>query len=56
MHKFIVELDPNECQPDEFQCDDGNCIGQNERCNGVPECADLSDEKTCDSCPETSYQ
>lgn len=48
--------DSGMCESNEYQCDDGSCINQNERCNGIPECSDESDEKNCDSCSGQSFQ
>lgn len=40
--------DDTVCLPDEFRCDDGQCIPGLQRCNGgVPQCADDSDEIGC---------
>ena len=35
------------CSAGDFTCDNGQCIDIVDRCNGVPECQDLSDEKNC---------
>ncbi len=32
------------CRSDEFQCDDGSCVGRDFRCDGIPDCSDASDE------------
>jgi hypothetical protein len=41
---FIYEID---CRPDDFYCEDGNCVSYSSLCNGVQECRDGSDEKDC---------
>ena len=33
------------CKAGDFTCDNGQCIDIVNRCDGVPECKDLSDEK-----------
>ena len=35
------------CTLDEFACDDGSCVPETEKCNGVSDCADHSDERIC---------
>ncbi|KAK3085607.1 hypothetical protein FSP39_006043 [Pinctada imbricata] len=35
------------CLSDEFRCKNGKCIYSDWRCNGVDECGDNSDEKSC---------
>ena len=37
----------SSCKVGEFSCDNGECIDIVERCDGVPECGDFSDEKNC---------
>lgn len=35
------------CQEDQFTCDDGTCVAQNQRCNLQYDCRDNSDEAKC---------
>lgn len=35
------------CGPTQFQCNDGSCIEQTQRCDGRTDCADFSDEQQC---------
>lgn len=35
------------CGPDQFRCDDGNCIMGSRQCNGARDCSDGSDEVNC---------
>lgn len=37
----------SDCRSDEFQCDDGSCVGRHFRCDNVPDCSDASDEDNC---------
>ena len=37
-----------QCKNDKFTCDDGICIDQTERCDGVFDCSDRSDENNCE--------
>jgi len=38
------------CQVEEFTCDNGKCLPQQWKCNGVDECGDGTDERHCPSC------
>jgi len=40
-------VDGESCSPGEFTCDDGTCIQVRLQCDGVPHCADRSDEHGC---------
>ena len=47
---YLTLHDP-ECQPFYIPCANGlECISNTSRCNGVPQCFDLSDETGCDVC------
>ncbi|GIY39199.1 basement membrane proteoglycan [Caerostris extrusa] len=41
---------PVECQPDQFRCKNGQCIGERRKCDGRSDCADSSDELDCGIC------
>lgn len=36
------------CASDQFRCRDGNCVSQDDVCNGIRQCMDGSDEENCD--------
>ena len=42
MHEYIVA-----CRSGEFQCSNGDCIAEAERCDGKFDCRDRSDESGC---------
>ena len=35
------------CRAGEFQCSNGDCIDERERCDGKADCRDRSDESGC---------
>lgn len=37
------------CRPDQFRCEDGNCIHGSRQCNGVRDCLDGTDEVNCNN-------
>ncbi|XP_078397876.1 complement factor I-like [Cetorhinus maximus] len=43
------------CTNDEFKCVNGKCIPLENLCNGIDDCADLSDESCCKDC-DKSYR
>ena len=50
---FIQKLhystaDPLGCQPNEFQCDNNQCVGKAWICDSDDDCGDGSDERNCD--------
>ncbi|KAJ8981147.1 hypothetical protein NQ317_013812, partial [Molorchus minor] len=51
------ELDCPKCMPNQFRCQDGQCINKENYCDSIPHCADRSDEKNCCEngfqCPQT---
>lgn len=42
---------PLECRKDQFQCQNGDCIAGNLRCNKRNDCSDASDEFNCPTEP-----
>ena len=45
--KVSAFLSLTACTDSQFTCGDGLCIGLGERCNGVPDCKDETDELRC---------
>lgn len=45
-----------KCEDREFQCSNGVCIPKDKKCDGLPNCADYSDEANCGVlCEEPNY-
>lgn len=42
-----LDCSPSTCRPDQFRCDDGECIPGHLQCSGAAECNDTSDETFC---------
>jgi len=50
MCAIIVEAttpSPSTCAYYEFQCRDGSCIDERQKCDGRPDCSDGFDELEC---------
>ena len=47
MTTTVSPVSNNYCNDDEFQCDDGFCVGKELKCDSVPDCSDASDEDKC---------
>ena len=46
--EYTVQLKLSGCNATgQFTCDDGQCVTMEQRCNQLPDCRDLSDEKNC---------
>ena len=46
-HVHSRQLLLSSCEDSEFTCGDGTCVELSEKCDGVPDCGDDSDEKDC---------
>ena len=45
--EYQVQLKMTGCQEGEFTCDSGDCVKIEERCDQLPDCSDMSDERGC---------
>ena len=41
---ILLDQVKSECETNQFQCDNGQCIAKRGRCNGILDCTDNSDE------------
>lgn len=48
-------LDGRTCSPEQFTCQEGQCIPGNYRCDHVKDCVDNSDENNCSKTFATLY-
>lgn len=46
-YEFMFAVNPLPCEPNEFQCDNGQCAQKIWRCDGDQDCSDGSDERNC---------
>ncbi|KAF3703311.1 SCO-spondin Precursor [Channa argus] len=46
---------PSPCSPKQFQCDSGECVNLDRKCNLQKDCVDGSDEKGCVDCIMSSW-
>ena len=44
---YTTILTFSACTPAQYSCDDGNCVGMEQRCDGKFDCYDKTDEKEC---------
>lgn len=47
IHAFDLVLGGRTCSPDQFTCQEGQCIPAKHRCDHVKDCVDNSDENNC---------
>ena len=52
--EFHLKIDLNNCTKSQFNCDDGECIEMQKRCDGRVNCVDESDEIECKIIIESS--
>ncbi|XP_069969679.1 uncharacterized protein [Penaeus vannamei] len=52
LKRSIGAVQPQECLPGMFRCNDGTCIHSRLVCDGDGHCPDKEDEQTCCGCPE----
>ena len=45
--EYTLEMKLTGCNNTQFTCDNGQCIGMEERCDQMPDCEDKSDEMNC---------
>ncbi|XP_022109477.1 uncharacterized protein LOC110989414 [Acanthaster planci] len=51
--RTFIETD---CGPDEFACYGSEvCLPPNQRCDGIPQCPSLSDERGCNGCEDSVF-
>ncbi|XP_070577710.1 polycystin-1-like protein 2 [Ptychodera flava] len=51
---FPVDRCPAECESNEFECGDGECLPASWECDGTNDCTDSSDENGCPTGQESS--
>ncbi|XP_052133534.1 atrial natriuretic peptide-converting enzyme-like isoform X2 [Frankliniella occidentalis] len=52
----IVVAEKKDCPADRFACDEGRCIHRDFVCDGLPTCADKTDEMECRWCSPRAFQ
>lgn len=53
--KFLT-LISGKCTVGEFECKNMECIDDRDRCNGITDCSDDSDEHGCETCAGNAFQ